>query len=307
MRPLCASWLLLTALTAVGQVAAPVSSSNSKVPDQSQPGSSSRNSTKQIEVLTDTMGVDFGPYLNTSVLTAIRYSWYRLIPSKAMPPLSKQGHVAIELSLQKSGKVTDMVLASSSGDIELDRAAWGAITASSPFPHLPAEFKGNLVSLRMHFYYNPASSKERGLSGKTWLPPADAPLCAADGESEQPAPIEILTSGTDKDIDPYRKSLLPVLSDSWYSVFPYEPIPAMYVHGVVTIEVEVQADGKISKQVFVCSSGEELFDRVAWNSITRSILPVFPRDFKLTSANFQVKFHYNLHSMLKSKASVESH
>jgi len=51
-----------------------------------------------------------------------------------------------------------MTLTSPSGDVALDRAAWGGITQSGPFPQLPAEFRGDYLALRFHFYYNPDSS-----------------------------------------------------------------------------------------------------------------------------------------------------
>ena len=35
-----------------------------------------------MEILTDTMGVDFGPYLNR-VLQDVRQNWYQLIPESA--------------------------------------------------------------------------------------------------------------------------------------------------------------------------------------------------------------------------------
>jgi hypothetical protein len=49
-----------------------------------------------------------------------------------------------------------MVMASHfSGDTALDRAAWGGITASNPFPPLPTDFGGQYLALRFRFYYNP--------------------------------------------------------------------------------------------------------------------------------------------------------
>ena len=48
-----------------------------------------------------------------------------------------------------------MRLAGTSGDVALDRAAWGGITASNPFPPLPGQFGGQYLALRFHFYYNP--------------------------------------------------------------------------------------------------------------------------------------------------------
>jgi hypothetical protein len=48
-----------------------------------------------------------------------------------------------------------MRLIGPSGDVSLDRAAWGGITGSNPFPPLPSEFHGQYLALRFHFYYNP--------------------------------------------------------------------------------------------------------------------------------------------------------
>jgi TonB family protein len=108
-----------------------------------------------LEVLTDTQGVDFGPYLER-VLHAVRMNWYNLIPEIARPPLMKKGKVSIEFAIQSNGQVAGMRIVGPSGDISLDRAAWGGITASNPFGPLPSEFHGSYLALRFHFYYNPA-------------------------------------------------------------------------------------------------------------------------------------------------------
>jgi TonB family protein len=107
-----------------------------------------------MDILSDTMGVDFGPYL-ARVLHDVRINWYNVIPEAARPPLMKKGKVAIEFAILKDGQVAGLKLAGGSGDVSLDRAAWGGITASNPFPPLPAEFRGSYLSLRFHFYYNP--------------------------------------------------------------------------------------------------------------------------------------------------------
>lgn len=107
-----------------------------------------------LDILSDTMGVDFGPYLSR-VLQSVRQNWYNLIPEIARPPLLTKGKVSIEFVIMKDGKVAGMRIISPSGTIPLDRAAWGGITASSPFAPLPSEFKGPYLALRFHFYYNP--------------------------------------------------------------------------------------------------------------------------------------------------------
>jgi len=112
-----------------------------------------------LDVLSDTMGVDFGPYLQR-VLHDVKMNWYELIPESARPPIMKKGKVAIEFAILKDGTVAGMRLeqGGSSGDPALDRAAWGGITASNPFPPLPQEFGGQYLALRFHFFYNPDRS-----------------------------------------------------------------------------------------------------------------------------------------------------
>jgi TonB family protein len=111
-----------------------------------------------MDVLSDTMGVDFGPYL-ARVLHDVRENWYRIIPESARAPLMKKGKVSIEFAILKNGQVAGLQIVSSSGDVALDRAAYGGITASKPFPPLPTEFGGQYLALRFHFYYNPEKSE----------------------------------------------------------------------------------------------------------------------------------------------------
>jgi TonB family protein len=111
-----------------------------------------------LEVLSDTQGVDFGPYLER-VLQVVRMNWYNLIPEEARPPLLKKGKVAIEFAITKDGKVAGMRIVAPSGDTPLDRAAWGGITASSPFAPLPNQFHGPYLALRFRFYYNPGKGE----------------------------------------------------------------------------------------------------------------------------------------------------
>jgi TonB family protein len=108
----------------------------------------------QLDVLSDTMGVDFGPYLSR-VLHDVRENWYNLIPEAARPPIMKKGKVAIEFAILKDGSVTGLQRVATSGDVALDRAAWAGITASNPFPPLPTQFNGQYLALRFYFYYNP--------------------------------------------------------------------------------------------------------------------------------------------------------
>ena len=104
-----------------------------------------------ISVLSDTMGVDFGPYLQ-QIGDAIKKHWYELIPQEGK---TTQGRVLIEFAILRNGRVSAMRLVGSSGHVPLDRAAWGGISASNPFPPLPEQFKGDYLALRFGFSYNP--------------------------------------------------------------------------------------------------------------------------------------------------------
>jgi TonB family protein len=106
-----------------------------------------------VEILSDTRGVAFGAYLQ-HVSLGIKQNWYAAIPPSGQ---TWHGSLAIEFSIMKDGKVAGMRLVQGSGDEPLDRAAWAGIVASNPFPSLPTEFKGALLSLRFHFDYNPPS------------------------------------------------------------------------------------------------------------------------------------------------------
>ena len=110
------------------------------------------------DVLSDTQGVDFGPYLSR-VLQSIKGNWYNLIPEEARAPLLKHGKVAIRFLITPSGKVAGMFVEFPSGDVPLDRAAYGGISASDPFSPLPHEFHGPYLALRITFFYNPKTGE----------------------------------------------------------------------------------------------------------------------------------------------------
>lgn len=107
-----------------------------------------------VQILSDTMGVDFKPYLQMAMF-AIKRSWYNLMPNVVKPPTMKAGIVTIQFALRKDGRVTGLRLYQSSLDMEMDRAAYGAVTASDPFRPLPPEFRGLYLGLRIKFHYNP--------------------------------------------------------------------------------------------------------------------------------------------------------
>lgn len=105
----------------------------------------------RLELLSDPMGVDFRPYL-INILSAVRRNWYAVMPESAK--LGRRGRVAIQFAIKRDGSVPKLVIAAPSGTDALDRAAVAGISASNPFPPLPAEFRGNDIRLQFVFLYN---------------------------------------------------------------------------------------------------------------------------------------------------------
>jgi TonB family protein len=113
-------------------------------------------------VLSDLGGIDVRQYLKDVLLT-VRKNWYSLMPDEAQVPLNKKACVAIEFSIQKDGRTKGLKIVESSGDVMMERAAWGGITASSPLLPLPKEYTGQFLKLRFHFYYNPSPAAKPAL------------------------------------------------------------------------------------------------------------------------------------------------
>jgi outer membrane biosynthesis protein TonB len=105
------------------------------------------------EILSDTQGVDFGPYIR-KILGDIKRNWIPLIPEEARPPLNKQGETLIRFTILPDGRIAAMNLDGSSQDTAIDRACWGGITGVGQFPPLPANFKGPNLELRIDFFTN---------------------------------------------------------------------------------------------------------------------------------------------------------
>jgi outer membrane biosynthesis protein TonB len=107
-----------------------------------------------VEILSDTQGVDFNRWLRYWHDETMR-TWDPLIPDEVNPPILKTGQLLIRFKILPNGRLMDgsMTLEGSSGDVALDRAAWGALTGSN-YPPLPRDFHGPYLELRAWFLYN---------------------------------------------------------------------------------------------------------------------------------------------------------
>ena len=105
------------------------------------------------EILSDTQGVNFQPYLRR-ILQEIYDQWIPLIPEEARPPLRKSGVSMIRFTILPDGTIGEMHLDGSTHDNALNKAAWGSITGVGQFPALPSQFHGPNLELRIHYLVN---------------------------------------------------------------------------------------------------------------------------------------------------------
>jgi len=169
----------------------------------------------EVEILSDTLGVDFGPYLRL-VTSEVRNGWYKSIPQEDR---TLSDNVVIQFEILKSGRVANIKLAEPSGVAGLDRAAWGAVSVASPFPPLPSEFSGPSLLLRCRFLFNPTSSDLAGLE-----------------TANQPAPVMFPTM---------HASLLKPLNRRSLPRYPRKVVKRK-VEGIVRLRVLVDTNGTVA-------------------------------------------------------------
>jgi len=186
-----------------------------------------------LDILTNTQGVNFGPYLK-DVLATVRKNWYALIPADSK---TKRGKLAIQFAIHKDGSISNLHLDSASGDVSLDRAAWGAITGSIPFEALPSEFTGPYLLLRFRFYYNPNAS---------------------DLAAYKPAPAV-----ADSVV---HASVLQDVADSNPPKYPKKAVKNK-LEGIVRMDAQIDPDGKV-KNIYT-SEGNLILADAAFHAIRK--------------------------------------
>ncbi len=133
-----------------GTIVGDVGASSNTVPSSNQAASPGHPGSN-LQLLSDAKGVDFRPYL-IQVLTVVRRNWLAIMPESAR--LGQRGRVLIQFAIDRNGAVPKVVIAEGAGLDVLDRAGVAAISASYPFPPLPAEYPGDQIRLQLAFSYN---------------------------------------------------------------------------------------------------------------------------------------------------------
>lgn len=104
-----------------------------------------------MQLLSDPQNIDFKPYM-LQVLNMVRRQWFAVIP--AIARTGRQGIVVLQFSVDRKGSVPKLVIANTSGTVAFDQAAVASVSASNPFPPLPAEYRGQEIRLQLAFSYN---------------------------------------------------------------------------------------------------------------------------------------------------------
>jgi TonB family protein len=241
-----------------------------------------------VDVLSDTQGVQFGPYLR-NLLAHVRKSWPAFMPNDE----AKRGEstVIVEFEILPNGKIAhDAKIASSSGDAEVDQAAIFAVRYWKIFDPLPQEFHGPSLKVRVTFARRPDQPS----------PP--------DPSSTQPNPravpipgigigygVEILSDTQGIDFRDYIRRMLAEIKRQWEAVMPEEA--RMGEKGAMFAVFSIQPDGKLSPDSpqLERGSGKTELDKAALDSIRNSEpFDSLPSQFHGPLLKLRVAFLYNL-------------
>ncbi|HKN16173.1 MAG TPA: TonB family protein [Candidatus Sulfotelmatobacter sp.] len=208
----------------------------------------------EMEVLNGPVSFHVRNHLAFGLLANIRRNWQQTLSEKGLVPTSDQKSFSVEFTVLKDGTLESRRVAESSGDTVLDSTGLDAIAKSAPFMAVPAEFTGQYLKLRCHFYLNPGrrippvSRLER--SGDSTQAADNAPPAAAGGGST------IYGNGG------------PTKPRAIYSPEPEfsEHARKAKIQGTVVLKVVVDANGDVA-DVHVVHSVEDSLDQKAIEAV----------------------------------------
>jgi TonB family protein len=108
-------------------------------------------SVDQPTILSDTRGVDFGPWLRL-IYFRVRDNWYAVIPELIRS--GTQAKVVVIFDVKNNGRIENVQVARSSRLPPYDRAAISSLKLSEPFPQFPVSFSGDRITLQFSYFYN---------------------------------------------------------------------------------------------------------------------------------------------------------
>ena len=235
------------------------------------------NATKPQELIigeTDKYGPETRDYVHQIVLPKIRTYWYSVIPVDANPPLLRQGCLTVRFQILKNGTVAAVKYVTSSGNVAMDRAAFGAVAGSSPFPRLPEAFKGDGLTMQIPFFYNPRFHATHEYVGSVNFPARTAEI-----DLGQTIPLDTLT--------PAR--ILHVVEPE----YPKKAIKKK-IQGLVVLNTIVGPNGQIASVSIV--SGDPILAQAAADTVKNWTFEPFMKDGLAVRVQQTVKIEFRLGS-----------
>lgn len=135
--------------SAIREVKGPIGGGDG--PDFGDNAGGERGLAEQGPISFETAWYDWGPYAQ-SMVSRIRVNWYANMPQLIRTGIG--GVVTIRFTIQRDGRITEVVVLKSSGHPPYDFAARKAIELSSPLNPLPADFPNSNERVTAMFYYN---------------------------------------------------------------------------------------------------------------------------------------------------------
>ena len=224
---------------------------------------------KPEETLTGKYGPEVKDYIQQVVGPKIRTFWYSVVPEDAMPPLLRQGCLIVRFEILKNGAVTGLKYIMSSGNVAMDRAAFGAVSGSSPFPPVPESFNGESLKVQFRFFYNPGFQPAHPYVGSVPLP---ALLSVDLGHT---IPLDTLSSAR----------ILHVVEPQ----YPRKAIKKK-IQGVVTLNAIVDRDGKVASVAIV--SGDPMLSQAAADAVRTWTFEPFMKSGVTTRVQQPVKIEF---------------
>jgi protein TonB len=86
------------------------------------------------------------------VLASVKSRWFAIMPDAVRQ--GRTGKVGVQVVIPRDGGLGKVVFVGTTGVAALDNAAIAAISAASPFPALPAAYKGAEIRVQINFAYN---------------------------------------------------------------------------------------------------------------------------------------------------------
>ena len=121
------------------------------LPDLGGTSGGERGLAEQGPISFETAWYDWGPYAQ-SMVSRIRVNWYANMPQLIRTGIG--GVVTIRFTIQRDGRITEVIILKSSGHPPYDFAARKAIELSSPLNPLPSDFPNANERVTAMFYYN---------------------------------------------------------------------------------------------------------------------------------------------------------